>query len=932
MAFENFTNPFVDPANVPERYRSHPRLSKLFQRDGSYIRPLEDPVTLWAVDILYREYNVPLDAMELEIPIDFSRSVSGRIDLVIYDDRYRNSRGDLDVAFIALEAMEPNIALDSKGDLQSGEGHFDRLKAYVAGTASTRYAIFTNGKETRMYRRDLEYPRALQPIGDLSKYESAAEAAKHSPYTVVLKPDEPDGIITGLTPLTRDKFREVLGDTRSGCHSILRDNEGLQPQEAVDAMVKFLFAKWYDEQATVDLAKQTGEPRAYVFSVRKTTDPERLLVQVRETFEQAKKWEQDNLRQKYGEDLGVRLAFRESDVLMFKPHTTMQIVERLQPYSLRRSSADIKGGVFEDFLGKTFRDDLGQYFTPTPVINLMVGILQPTVNDFIGDPACGSARMLTHALDNIRKHEYEKAVAANGGKAEGINPEEPTHEFVRFRDNQLFGTEIAPNVMHVARLNTLMNGAQYADLKIMDSLAPLASITGGIMQGLPERPGFYPGGLTLILTNPPFGSKVTDKRVLDDLASRDGVAKSRGKVTKSLPQEVVFLNRCLEFLSPGGRMGIVLHDGVLANDSLQDVRDWILRWARLKAVVSLPQETFAPYGAGVKTSVIFLEKRERPLREGEEDSGTWTRYEYEFGSEGKAVLKPIVAEKADPVYRVYMSRVDSVGYDANGRLSVSEDQASLPPEIADTVVVYSSESKRDDDDNRFWVGSNNIAGSRFDWKFYNREYARLMEFLHRRYGAKLVTLKSVSYPITSGATPRGSTYVDTGVPFLRVQNILEDGSVDLENCLFVTPQFAKTIERAAIRDNDILLVIVGATIGKCGIVRDAKGLVVTNQAIAGIRLLEDSKLEPDYVQAFLASKTGQIQIETLKRPVAQGNLNLTETGHILIPILDGKIQGEVVAEITRRRAEAKRLRAEAERVVTEAKARVEQMILGEEMA
>jgi type I restriction enzyme M protein len=675
MAFEKFTNPFKNPANAQERYRSHPRLSKFFQPDGSYTRPLEDPVTLWAVDVLHREYNVPLDSMELEISVDFSegahqsgsgRRYMARVDLVIYDDRYRDTRGNLDVAFIALEAMEPTVELDSEGDDQSGVGHFKRLNAYVSASASCRYAILTNGLQTRIYRRDFEYPRALQPIGDLSKYESAAEAAKHSPYTVVLKPDEPDGILTGLVPLTRDKFREVLGDTRSGCHSILRDNEGLQPQEAVDAMVKFLFAKWYDEQATVDLAKQTGEPRAYVFSVRKATDPERLLVQVRETFEQAKKWEQDNLRRKYGEDLGVRLAFRESDVLMFKPHTTAQIVERLQPYSLRRSSADIKGGVFEDFLGKTFRDDLGQYFTPTPVINLMVGILQPTVNDFIGDPACGSARMLTHALDYVRKHEYEKAVATNSGKAEGMNHEEPTHEFVRFRDNQLFGAEIAPNVMHVARLNTLMNGAQYADLKIMDSLAPLASITGGIMQGLPERPGFYPGGLTLILTNPPFGSKVTDKRVLDDLASRGGVAKSKGKVTKSLPQEVVFLNRCLEFLAPGGRMGIVLPDGVLANSSMQDVRDWILRWARLKAVVSLPQETFAPYGAGVKTSLVFLEKREHPLHQGEEDTGTWTRYEYAFDAEGQIRANAIV-HKGSADYPVYMAQMDAVGYDATGR-------------------------------------------------------------------------------------------------------------------------------------------------------------------------------------------------------------------------------------------------------------------------
>jgi type I restriction enzyme M protein len=113
----------------------------------------------------------------------------------------------------------------------------------MAASPSARYAILTSGKHTVIYRRDLEYPRKLEPIPDLPKYESAREAAKHSPYKVVLNPEQPDGVDTWLKPLTRDKFREVLGDTRSGCHSVLRDNEGLQPQEAVDAMVKFLFAK-----------------------------------------------------------------------------------------------------------------------------------------------------------------------------------------------------------------------------------------------------------------------------------------------------------------------------------------------------------------------------------------------------------------------------------------------------------------------------------------------------------------------------------------------------------------------------------------------------------------------------------------------------------------------------------------------------------------
>jgi type I restriction enzyme M protein len=661
MPFSDFTNPYKNPADVPAKYRTHPALQKLFRSDGAYVRPSEDPVTIWAIGILETEYGVPLEAMEFELFADFAegthqggRRYQGRADVVIYDDRYADAVGNLDVAFIMLEAMEPSKKFEGT-EPEGWVEHLNRLNAYMSASPSARYAILTSGKHTVIYRRDLEYPRKLEPIGDLPKYESAREAAKHSLYTVVLNPSEPDGIETGLKPLTRDKFREVLGDTRSGCHSILRDNEGLQPQEAVEAMVKFLFAKWYDEQATIDLVKQTGEKRAYVFSVTPETDPERLVVQVRETFRKAKEWEKETLRKKFGDDLGIRLAFSETDELEYKPHTTRLIVERLQPWSLRRSPADVKGGVFEDFLSKTFRDDLGQYFTPTPVINLMVGILQPTVDDFVGDPACGSGRMLTHTLDYVRKRESGKAIQANRGNAEGINPEEPTEEFIRFRDNHLVGAEISRPVMHVARVNTLMNGAQYADLKVMDSLAPFSSITGGITEGLPDRPGFYPGGLTMILTNPPFGSKVTNKRVLEDFAARDGVTRKNRTILRSLPQE--------------GRLGIVLPDGVLANSSMQYVRDWILRWAKLKAVISLPQETFAPYGAGVKASVVFLQKREKPL-----------------APIGQLELGQEVTESED--YEVYMARIDDIGYDATGRLSVSEDEAHEPPEVKETLADF----------------------------------------------------------------------------------------------------------------------------------------------------------------------------------------------------------------------------------------------------
>ncbi|QLE57897.1 hypothetical protein FD725_21685 [Nostoc sp. TCL26-01] len=204
----------------------------------------------------------------------------------------------------------------------------------------------------------------------------------------------------------------------------------------------------------------------------------------------------------------------------------------------------------------------------------------------------------------------------------------------------------------------------------MDSLERLGSITGGITEGLPERPGFYMGGLTMILTNPPFGSKLTNESVLKDFAGRDGVTKKKCKIAKSIPQEVAFLNRCLEYIAPNGKLAIVLPDGLLANSSMQDVRDWILRWARLKAVISLPQQTFAPYGAGVKTSVVVLEKRKIALL-----------------AEGQLEIGQTLVE-IDEDYDVYMARIDDIGYDAAGRMFVSEDESHEPLQVKETIADF----------------------------------------------------------------------------------------------------------------------------------------------------------------------------------------------------------------------------------------------------
>lgn len=247
------------------------------------------------------------------------------------------------------------------------------------------------------------------------------------------------------------------------------------------------------------------------------------------------------------------------------------------------------------------------------------------------------------------------------------------------------------------------------------------------------------------------------------------------------------------------------------------------------------------------------------------------------------------------------------------------------------IVVRELDLNLDDfkDEKHFKVSIEKLRGGRFDLDLHNTKYTRLIEHLNQKYKGNLESLRSICEPITSGATPLGSNYVDEGIPFIRVQNVEEDGTLNLNDLLFVTPGFAKSIERAALQNGDLLLVIVGATIGKCAVVRGLSSFTVPNQAIARIRLKENIRFDIDFIQAFLNSAAGLIQINALKRPVAQGNLNLSEAGKIQIPVVSIEIQHSIVAKIKEARVAARKVKMEADNIVEQAKSRSEKLILGE---
>jgi type I restriction enzyme M protein len=352
--------------------------------------------------------------------------------------------------------------------------------------------------------------------------------------------------------------------------------------------------------------------------------------------------------------------FSAGDRLDISEDTFRRIVKELQTFDLSKTGDDIKGLAFERFLGTTFRGELGQFFTPRPVVDFMVSMLDPKENELICDPAAGSGGFLIRAFEHVRSQigaaiQTSKDKARKKIEAMGLTPDEEERKvdeaFATFNKellpsdddntpvdtrvgrlawNCIFGTDAEPRAARTAKMNMIMHGDGHGGIHYHD--------------GLVDINGIFPGRFDIVMTNPPFGSNVgadqkvngsDETRVHNEAAYRNRCLKRYGAVWKeshermlaaattktkildlfeigkdkpNRPTEIVFVERCLNLLKPGGRVGIVLPDGNLNNPSLTWLRRWCEGKAKILAVVGLPEETFRSADATVKASLVFLKR------------------------------------------------------------------------------------------------------------------------------------------------------------------------------------------------------------------------------------------------------------------------------------------------------------------------------------
>ncbi|MCM1142660.1 MAG: N-6 DNA methylase [Muribaculum sp.] len=352
------------------------------------------------------------------------------------------------------------------------------------------------------------------------------------------------------------KFENVFFEA----HSFLRDLDGLHPDEALDELCKLVYTKLYAEESnqliSSDLFGNAEEYAAYIRKLYKTANEYDVRV----------------YSQKIPGYKRSRGVFNED--IHLSSNAIYKALSLFCKYDFSSANIDIKARAFQNVYKPATRSGMGQYFTPIQVIRFIVKCISPQITEMVIDPFSGSGHFLTEALNVVMQT---------------VTNEKAKNEFIFYK---LHGIEKSERMVRIAMTDMRLHGDGHSNIRCTDSLLSFDSYSD-----------LLPNSFDIVMTNPPFGSSLQS-----DSYSYFGeyeLMKGRSKI----PLEVLGLERSIQLLQPNGRMGIVLPDSILVNKSYRYVRKWISENVTIRGIVSLPLTTFTPFGANIKTSILFITKR-----------------------------------------------------------------------------------------------------------------------------------------------------------------------------------------------------------------------------------------------------------------------------------------------------------------------------------
>lgn len=350
-------------------------------------------------------------------------------------------------------------------------------------------------------------------------------------------------------------------------------------------MIDIIFCKIYDERFTKP--DDTVEFRAGIGE-----DATSVARRIKDIFK--------NVKRQYGD------VITDSDKITLDAKTLCYVVGELQPYSLMESPRDAVGAAFEVFIGPSLKGGQGQFFTPRNVVQMVVDMVDPDQNDRIIDPACGSGGFLAEGLRYVWKK-----IEDMGTKYEWPETEIAT-EKQKVAVKSFYGIDKDSFLSKVAKAYLAILGDGRSGIHCENSLEEPKSWDNKTQSDISL------GAFDVILTNPPFGKKlaIDDQNTLRhyDLGHKwkqrpDGTFERQGLLDKQPPQ-ILFIERCIKLLKPGGRMGIVLPETIFGMPKYRYVVDYIRHQGRINAVITLPEDTFQPETHAKCCVVVFTKFNE----------------------------------------------------------------------------------------------------------------------------------------------------------------------------------------------------------------------------------------------------------------------------------------------------------------------------------
>lgn len=524
---------------------------------------------------LVRQYKYVAGDCQPEFRVKMG-SAKPRVDIIVFPNSEKHEQVN---GYILVETKKPKTSPQDKKD---GIG---QLQSYMAACPNALYGLWTNGDDRFCFAKRVRAGKIVfEEIVDIpAAGQTEADAAR--PRRTDLMPATADNLLFA--------FRR--------CHNYIAGTEGMQKPEAFWELLKIIFCKIEDERSKVlEFFVTPGELAGAMSAAAAKARITKLF-----TEKVVKKYPTIFV----GADREIQL----------KANVVAYVVSQLQRYYLLASPVDVKGVAYEEIVGSNLRGDRGEFFTPRNACRMAVAMLNPQPNERLLDPASGTGGFLITAMNHSLKilEESEKVSWADPQHPTEAERQELYRKRTEYLSKSVFGFDLNPSLVRAAKMNMVMNNDGEGGLFQANSLANPHAWNPDVAKAVPL------GSIEVLFTNPPFGANIVidDEHILEQYGlaavwdrQPDGswkmrVDKNGNKVLqKSQPPEILFIERCVQFLVPGtGRMAMVIPNGILNNPALGYVRRWMLTHTQILSVVDMARDLFQPKN-DTQTSMVLMRR------------------------------------------------------------------------------------------------------------------------------------------------------------------------------------------------------------------------------------------------------------------------------------------------------------------------------------